>query len=263
MKYLFYLIPFCALSLWSYCEANVRGDLTHSFASKPGENLRGKITIGNDRDQQEEVLLQINDYSFNCNGEVYFEDPGTYPRSNASWLQLHTDRVVIPPKSEVDIFYTIEVPEKITLPGSYWSVILVEPQSPVGPTMSLNQENQVCVNVKIRYANHIITTIGNPQAKLKVLAKQLGVLNQTKVLNVDVANTGEIYLDPKLTLKIYDSKGKPLQTLNAPKQRLYPETSVRYSINISTLSPGEYNAFLILDAGNDHLFGDRFEFKAD
>lgn len=260
MRILIFIIA-CALAWISNCQAAVRGDLTHSYFPKPGDKIRGKITLGNDRDLPEEVLLEINDYSFNCSGEVFFEDPETYPRSNAGWIQLHTDKIVIPPHSESDVFYTIEVPEKVASQGSYWSVILVEPQT----TFSAQQlsADQMQVNIKIRYANHIITTLGNPQAKLKILSKEPGILNEKKVLNIDVANTGELFLDPKLSLKVYDKTGKALQTLNAPKQRIYPDTSVRYSLDIAHFVNGNYTGFLILDAGNDHLFGDRFEFKAD
>ncbi|MBA3817139.1 MAG: hypothetical protein H0X29_11600, partial [Parachlamydiaceae bacterium] len=92
-----------------------------------GDSKRVKITLNNDTDQAELIELKKCDYANNCDGQHFFDQVGTQARSNASWINLNTNRIHLGPREKADIYISIEVPNQKTLKGSYWSVLLIEP----------------------------------------------------------------------------------------------------------------------------------------
>lgn len=245
-----FLIP-CQLAM-----GVLKSNLANSINAVPGEVVEMKITLGNDQDEPEKCTLKLCDYTFNAQGENFFPDPGTLPRSSGKWIELREDQVTIPPHKDLEVFYQIRVPNDASLKGSYWSVIMVEPEKvikgkpPAAP-------NQMGINVKIRYAYQIITNIGHGTAKLKIIEKKVEA--DRKELYIDVINNGEIYLNPKLILKLFDKKGSEVKKYEIVEQKIYPDTSIRYAFDLKELESNKYTAVILLDNHDDNLFGDRFE----
>src|SRR5207248_313863 len=115
------------------------------------------------------------------------------------------------------------------------------------------------LHVKVRYAYHIVTNIGKGTPSLKINRKALENIEGKKFFAVDVSNTGTLFLNPKMTIKLFNSKGKMEKTLETQSDRLYPGSSTRFLANGEGLPKGKYTAFLLLDNGDGRLFGDTFE----
>ncbi len=58
--------------------------------------------------------------------------------------------------------YEITVPDEVTAPGSYWSVIIVEPVDDIKPS---DDKPGVNITSVIRYAIQVITDIETEKAK--------------------------------------------------------------------------------------------------
>lgn len=230
--------------------------LTYTGDFQPGESRDIKLTLINERDVAEKVDLQICDYACNCKGEHFYEEPGKMKRTNASWITLNQEHVTLEPKDQYDVFYTITAPKDPDLGGSFWSVLLIEPADPV--QQMIESESGYCVNVKIRYAHHIVTNLGKRKPKLKIIQKEINELEGKKYLSLDVDNVGELFVSPKLMLKLYDSKGNLKSTLEGQSERLYPGNSQRYLLAMDGVEAGKYTGFLLLDNGDNNLFGDTF-----
>lgn len=227
--------------------------LTTSLRVTPSEQITGKIILTNDKDTPEIVNLRQVDYRYNCEGESFFEEPATLPRSNASWIELPRRQLTIPPHQTTEVFYAIKVPAKKLPQGSYASTILVEPESFAATHESPAQGN-ISLNIKIRYAHQIVTTLGEPKALLKVIARAVVKKDDGFYFNVDVANQGDCYLYPKATLKLFDASGKLAKCCELPPCSILPDNSVRFSFIIKELDQKHYTGFLLLDDDQNHLF---------
>jgi len=230
--------------------------LTYSGEFKPGESREVKINLINDRDIPEKIDLRLCDYACNHEGHIFFEEPGKMERTNASWITLNQEYIIMEPKEQRDVSYTIHMPLHPPLNGSYFSALLIEPADPIEQPEQSNTGFTLCV--KIRYAHHIVTNIGKGIAKLKILEKKFRSIEDKKYLAIDVMNTGDLFLSPKLTLKLYDDKGSLKKTLEHPFERLYPGNSQRYHVSIEGVEAGKYTSFLLLDNGDNNLFGETF-----
>lgn len=234
------------------------GELTKVIRLSPGEERPVKLTLKNTSAEEERVNLRQVDYSYNCQGENFFEEIGTSQRSNGSWIELQKQQVIVPPMGSVDVYYVVRVPLKEGLSGSYSSAILVEPEkfiSKVDP----DQENSLALNVKVRYCYVVITHIGQGKPELKILSKQLVSSEGQQLLQVDVANTGELHLRPKLIAKLFNGQSKLLVNGEAAARNISPGNSVRYLLPLTDVKSEPLIGFLLLDDGDEHLFGEKVQ----
>ena len=235
--------------------------LTYHETLLPGDSKLVKVTLINDKDEPELVDLKLCDYSCNSAGQHFFEDAEHHERSNASWVRLNALRETLPPRTTVELFFTINVPKTPSIKGSYWSVLLIEPSGIPVAVKEEHKEKGFQLHVKVRYAYHIVTDVGEGLAKLKVVSKDIQSIENKKYLAIDVENTGEVFLNPKLTLKLYNKEGGLEKTLEGMAERLYPQNSTRYLLDGEGLQGNHYTAFLLLDNGDGRLFGDSFQLR--
>lgn len=241
------------------CEALIVNDLSYAGTFSPGESKEVTISLTNDKEIPELVEFKLSDYSTNSDGETHFLPPGQEKRSNASWVSLSENRLRLAPKEKADFIFTVKVPNDPALAGSFFSVLLIEPTEFLQSIEEVKSGIQL--NVKVRFAYHIVTNVGEGVAKLKIVDKKLVTLADKKYYAVDVANQGTHFLNPKLTLKLYSKQGKLEKTIDVGSERLYPGSSQRYFIDADGLIGNKYKAILVLDNGDKHLFGDTFDLE--
>jgi len=230
--------------------------LSYLNAFKPGESGQVRITLISDKEKPELVDLKLCDYRCNSNGQHFFDELGQQPRSNAKWIAQGSHRETIDPGERRDIYLTINVPQDNTLKGSYWSVLLIEPSDPLQTLVEPEQGFQL--QVKVRYAYHIVTNVGSGTPTLKIVRKGIEKNDGKNFFTVDVENTGDTFLNPKMSAKLFNKKGKLEKSIETQTERLYPGSSSRFLADGEGISPGEYTAFLILDNGDGRIFGDTF-----
>lgn len=230
--------------------------LTYLNTVRPGEKVNFTVTLISDKDQPELVEFKLCDYSCNSDGQHFFEDIGTQQRSNARWITLGSHHETINPGERRDVYVTIDVPKDLNLKGSYWSILLIEPTVPL-QTLT-EAEHGFRLHVKVRYAYHIVTNVGVGNPSLKITKKGIDFVGGKKHFVVDVNNTGDLFLNPKMTLKLFSKQGKLEKTQETQPERLYPGSSSRYLVDGNELKAGDYTAFLLLDNSDGKIFGDTF-----
>lgn len=248
----------CFLSLLFTCDLNALqvSGLTYLKDFERGESAQVRVTLISDKNKPELIDLKLCDYSCNSEGQHFFDEIGSQTRSNASWIKLGSYREIVNPGESRDLYFTINVPNDESLKGSYWSVLMIEPSDPL-QTLT-ESEHGFQLNIKIRYAFHVVTNVGKGIPSLKITKKSIEPIEEKKYLAVDVVNPGELFLNPKMIVKLYNQQGKLEKTLETQSERLYPGSSSRFLANGEGLSDGKYTAFLLLDNGDGRLFGDTF-----
>lgn len=243
-------------------QVGLLGDLVHSYTVSPGQTVEGLLVLTSSSDRPQEVRLYLQDYGTDGDGRPAYSQPGHRLRSNAGWIRLGQERVVVPPGQQLAVAYTIQVPADASLSGTYWSVLMVEPagaEALVPPNSGGGR--RVAILQVWRYAVHIITDIGaTGDARLTFVRPRLMEEQGGLVLQVDLVNDGQRWLRPRVWLEVYDQEGALAARAEAPPPRLYPGDVSRQRLALGSLAPGSYQALLVADNGDAHVFAVRYTF---
>lgn len=226
----------------------------------PGESYEGEIVLVNGSDQATTVQVSQVDFLPSEEG-VGYPKPGSLPRSNARWFEVSPGDVQIPAGEQVVVPYSIRVPNDPSLAGSYWSMILLTPSDAESVQETQEGRIQASVRTRFRYGVSVVTNLGdrgesglsfeNPQ----FVRPEDGAATH---LQVSLQNTGERLLNPTVQLELFDAGGTQVDRFEAQAERIFPGTSVRQDFELGSLSPGEYTAVVIADAGGEDVFGTRY-----
>ena len=66
-------------------------------------------------------------------------------------------------------------------------------------------------------------------------------------------------LRPNVYMRLFAEDGTEFGPFEGVQFRLYPGTSVRQRIDLSSLKAGTYQALLVVDNGDDAVFGGQYE----
>lgn len=245
---------------------SVAGGLSRKKQAEIGETYQGLISLKNTSDEPQEVKVYQTDYTFFFNGKRFYSEAGKIPRSSANWISFNPHRMIIPPGSTTTVNYTVKVPDDPNLVGTYWSMLMVEGIPKSSPLSSQQEEGKTKVGITqvMRYAIQMVTHIRDTgERKLKFLETKLVRETKKRLLQVDMENIGERYLAPSLWAELYDEQGRYTGKFEACVLGLYPGTSVRYNVDLSDVSEGNYQAMVVADCGGDYIFGANYTLKIE
>lgn len=241
------------------------GELSHEKNAQIDETYQGTIFISNNDNKPQEVKIYQTDYLFFYDGTDIYGEPGKDLRSNANWITFSPHRLIIPPKNTSVVNYTVNVPDDKSLVGTYWSMLMVEGISKSAPETVTGEEGKVQLGIRTvtRYGIQMVTHIGNTgNRELKfVEAKLLTKEGGGRILQIDLENTGERWLVPLSRAELYDEDGNYIGSFDSPKMRIYPGTSVRHKIDLSSLSGGKYKVLVVADNEDEYVFGAQYTLK--
>jgi hypothetical protein len=226
----------------------------------PGEKYTGTIVVSNPTSTPQVARIYQTDYRFAADGTAHYDDPGTTPRSNASWITPQASRIVIPPNSQVSVPYSVAVPPGDTLRGTYWSLIMVE-GSPVEPAAGgTGAKPAVGIGAVMRYAVQLATHIRNSGTRTVKFSEPAAVkaANGAASLDIDMTDTGERAFRPTLWVEVYDAQGVLKAKAKQTRGLLYPGTSLHQHFDLGSLPAGTYKAVIFADTGEDSVFATQY-----
>ena len=239
----------------------VTSGLTHEQKALPGETYKGLLTLFNNGDSPQEVKVYQKDYLFYADGSNIYGDPGKDPRSNAKWITYSPYQVVVPPKTSVNVYYSVAVPDDKSLAGTYWSLMMIENAPSSNVRAPKQEEGKVTLGITqvVRFAAQIRTQIEDTGVrKLKFNTPQLKKDEKGSFLEIDLENIGERYLKTLLSVELYDNNGKSMGKFDGGGTGLYPATSARFKARLGNIPKGKYKALVIADGGGDDMFGSTY-----
>jgi len=222
-------------------EIGVISELIHTKNARRGEIYETRIIIKNFGDDKVGIKIFQRDFSYDSEGNQFFHEKGTQERSNANWIKYSPQQKNILPTETTEVFCSIHVPDDPVLVGTFWSLIMIES------------------NPAKRYAVQIITNIGlTGRVQVEFVKTALVREGEKAYLHVDVKNTGERGLRPSLYVELYDEGGNFVGKVEGGTWRIYPETSVRYRVDVTHLPAGIYKAMILVDNLDEHVFGTEY-----
>ena len=264
--YSFYFSFFLCLALVnrSFAGVTVVGGLARDGNLKPGDQFEGIIHLSNDGTDVVQVNVYQTDYSFTAHGQTLYGKPGRNPRSNAMWVTVSPLRITVASKAIASIYYTINVPQDPDLRGTYWSVVMIEPYSGSGPPTPDGQAGKFVLGVQtnVRYAVQIVTNIRDTgDSNVRFMDMNLISRNGNTILQASLENTGERLLNPSLWAELYNKDGIQIGRYQSSRSRVFPNCSVRHLLDLSDVPKGEYTALLIVDNGDETVFGAKYNLR--
>jgi hypothetical protein len=249
------LFIFGALTNAALSNIIITGDLSNTRWVAPGESYSGTIEVKNTDSNPQEIRIIQNDYRFDSDGKVEYNEPGTSSRSNAAWIQYSPRRASVPPHENLMINFTVTIPPADSLFGTYWSMIFVEPV-PSGSLDPKNMEKKLGIQATTRYGIQIISNI-NRQSRPKIEFFNPKIVNEKikRIFEIDLKNTGSLETRPKVTVQLTDTEGKTFGPYEFERHRIYPGTSRRCKFDISGLHQGDYNTIIVADCDDENIFG--------
>lgn len=222
-------------------EIGIISELTHTKNAQRGEIYETRIVLKNFGDVKAAIKVFQRDFSYDSEGNQFFHEKGTQERSNANWIKYSPQQKNILPTETIEVLCSIHVPDDPVLVGTFWSLIMIE-STPVK-----------------RFAVQIITHIGlTGSVQVEFVKTALIRGGEKAYLHVDVKNTGERGLRPSLYVELYDEGGIFVRKVEGGTWRIYPETSVRYQIDVTHLPAGIYKAIILVDNLDEHVFGTEY-----
>jgi hypothetical protein len=115
----------------------------------------------------------------------------------------------------------------------------------------------------IRYSIQIITTNEKPANALMTFeAINLSKAEGKHFLEIAISNNGELFHTVEASIELFDSKdGSKKGTLKSDLLSLLPNNSKLFKIDLSSIPPGKYNASILANSAEDHVFGINIELK--
>jgi len=235
----------------------------------PGESKRFAIGVTNTGGEARTASIRFVDHQV-IDGKNQFLEPGELERSLANWL-ITRPTVSLDPGESVTLFVDVQVPPNVNNGGTYWGVVLIEPDEATQATevADVNRERGEGEDVTIHFRYRIRTAIqlvvnlpGNekPQIDLRdpvVTRTPAGTIQ----LSVAIANEGGRWArSSTLNLAVYEAQtGSKVMTSEESVARLYPGSNRRATFDMGDLEPGKYQLVLLAEVAGDVVAATRFD----
>ncbi len=256
------LALFC-LNPESRAQVQVIGNLARTSTIKPGDSFEGVIFLKNSGKTLADVRVFQTDYLSYADGTNDYGEPGKAPRSNAEWITVSPTRVKLAPGETQPVRYKGRAPVDPKLRGTFWSMIMVEPETAPAITPD-GQVDQVAVGLQttIRFAVQIVTEVGQSGTRsLQVQDKRIVHGEGKRALLLDIANDGERLLVPMMTVELFDQQGASIGRFDAGRARIYPACAVRARVDLTDVPCGKYVAMVLLDSGDAQVMGAQYDLE--
>jgi hypothetical protein len=218
--------------------------LTHVNSGAAGDVLSGEVVLINSSAQEQRVVFEINEAVFSCSENRAFTPKNPHQQSSSNWFDGELMDKVMAPGEKYTYRYTITVPDDKSLYGSYWTVLMVSIEDPINEEL-LN--SHIGLDTKIRYGVGIVTHIGQ-SGNVDLAFDSVDLKNTdtlSKNLKIKLKNEGQFMEGVELSLEVYDNNGNKVTEITTDRNMVFPGTCRDYLLDVSSLSPGEYQCILL------------------
>jgi hypothetical protein len=252
--------------LWSsplHGAIHVSGGLFQESTLAVGATTQNVLLIQNLGNQAQNVILYQKDETFE-QGVSSFLPVGSNERSNAPWIELETERLLVPAQTTLHIPYQMKVPDDSSLIGSYWSVVMVQAEAADVLAREQPEKRGVTVQQTFRTAVRLVTHLDSePRAKpvLRFDGSALQMSDEGPIqLRVNLANPGVMGLYLRVFAAVIDQHGQNLGQFSPrfDQVRLLPTSEAVRTINFPDLVEGQYEIILVAENRDGQLFGARY-----
>ena len=253
-----FLTPVCCYSAIQV----VNSSLLHEYKVSRGDSVQGKVQLRNNGSAAERVRINKKDIVFSKFGEANYKtlEEKANPRSNAAWITFNTaNDKNLSAQENYEFEYTINIPNDPNIKGSFWSTLMIEPQTALDINNTNIDKKEITVVTKARYAIMLVTTITDGSVDISVMEHKIKTVDDKKLLEIDIKNNGESIYRMKSELQLYNSNGEYIFNKQLNSKAVYPESTNSILFDISEVKKGTYNALIMFEGDDESLQGVQYD----
>ncbi|MDQ0800095.1 WxL protein peptidoglycan domain-containing protein [Arthrobacter sp. SLBN-112] len=212
-----------------------------ALTMEPGQSRELKVELGNHGTSPIGARTYAADAYSIINGGFGAKDRDSNPSGTTSWLSYPGQVLQLPAGQASIRSFTVTVPPG-TAPGDYISSLILENDAPIqgSGSVALNQIVRQAVAVSIRVPGPLQPAFGFGHAEHKITAEH-------SVLDIGIANTGNINLKPAGNLTIHDHDGKTVAEAPVTLDSIYAHSETKVETTLGgKLQPGNYTVNISL-----------------
>ncbi len=229
------------------------GESVQNVDAKPGERYAGSVMIHNELESAITIRIfqdEITALTSYDRGDKIV----TINRSNAEWVTHSAERMTIQAGEVTSIPYEVAVPATIATEnpeGTYWSSLSVD----VVAIGDAEFRRPFSRHHLVEVATHIQNT---GTTGLAINSVKLVGGSDGKALQATMVNTGNLLVKPEVWVELYDTAGNLQERIQGSTDWIFPGGFDRVSADLENLKPGVYEAQVVVDAGEDQIFGNSY-----
>jgi len=257
----------------SVAQIVVTSGLNSEAVLRPGESNRFAIGVTNTGGEARTASIRFVDHQV-IDGDNQFLEPGKLERSLANWL-ITRPSVSLEPGESITLFVDVQVPSNVNNGGTYWGVLLIEPDEATQATevADVNRERGEGEDVTIHFRYRIRTAIqlvvnlpGNEKPQIDLRDPVVTRTPEgTIALRVAIANEGGRWArSSTLSLDVYEAQtGSKVMTSEQSVARLYPGSNWHATFDMGHLESGRYQLVLLAEVAGDVVAATRFDLDVE
>ena len=253
LRHIFFII-FIILSFVTTLHSSfvVRDEFTKVYDIIYGETIHSSVNLYNPSEETVQVRISQADYAHTKNGDDFFLEPRKYTRSNANWINF-PEFISIRAKENVTYHFTITAPNQRDFVGTYWSVLFFDEVTKLTPleTQEIALDYRYCIQIISNLKNTGIIDISVVEANY-----------QDGNITLTLKNIGSLWFDATIKIDIFNQNAELVDAKISERHRIYPDLEKVYKIPIEALKSADYYAIIMVDGGNNRVFGHQISFQA-
>ena len=229
----------------SEAQITVNTSLIHEYEVMRGQEIQLNIPIVNGDKWDAEISIFLQDVGIENEGLVMF-DPGSIPRSAASFFTPQAGRFHLPMGQKADLKFVVKIPE-ILDPGSYYVAVTIRPER-----FLAEEQKEARVGFRI-HTEYVIQYIFTIPGEIDFEIEETRIDVEAKKFFVTVKNTGtEI---SKISIIGDDSIFK------LERKGIFPGGTRTWEYDLSDLPFRNYHERILLDDGKSKIEIEEVEFE--
>jgi len=221
------------------------------YTAQAGGTVQGVVVVDHPGSSGPmRVTASLSDVLVQPDGEPVYLDPGSQPRSAATWLSYTPVEFVLEPKATRAVSYTLHVPEDAA-DGTYWAVLFFDS----GPVQE-PKGGGIGVRMRVRVGHVVYVNVGRitRQGRIEgVRYRPPGGRNPPQ-LRIKFHNTGNGLMRLNGRVELRDAEGRVVATGTVQNAAALPGPPYEIAAPLEKAPPpGRYVALVRLDYGEPEV----------
>ncbi|MGL4611359.1 MAG: hypothetical protein ACRCYY_17065 [Trueperaceae bacterium] len=207
---------------------------------EPGETITETITLLTDAVSEQQIQVEVSDFTLDPVGELNTLPAGSLEYSSANWLQPELTDFVLAGSEGRDFRISVTVPEDASLAGSYHAMVFFTVVPPPTETQGIG------VITTTRIGLTIYVTVSNSEDNSAELVDFFQ--NDEKTVTFAVANTGNTVMRLGGQVELRDEAGETKYALDIPDLPVLCESEREVTLELPTnIESGFYTALALVE----------------
>ena len=225
------------------------------FNGNPGETVTQTVTFSNTSASPLSFTTRIQDWKRDSTGNKIYFDSGTQPASNARWITLSTNAIVLQPGENKEVIVSLTIPQDArTLTSSMLFFTQMKEQKPIeaGAVAAVGINVLMEVGIQVYYSPKGL----NPGEFEFLAFEDRGIITDGAIKNrrlaLKIHNKGALNKDAFIRFELTNKETGEELKFDPVTLAMLPEATQWVFLKLPAELKGKFLAVALLDAGSSY-----------